>query len=672
MDKLKYVKVEQIDGTYSESIPLAVDAINIDMVNGQDLQETIGNVNINNNGNVAQQLDNLNNRTIEIEGLRTNFQGELYNTAALAQNNAQKKLNNEINFIHKNNLSQQYLNRSSIARTVHIDTNEETSCIVTIRGETIKTLQNTSQAFSPENPYNFSSSNGLYNTEIILNGTEVISQRTSYSPTHITFIIENILIGRVLNTPEIYCSHFKTSPSDIDLNNNETCSGGSSGTSLINVYISIEKNKLKTQDVNGFKQYLANQYNAGDPVKIWYWDGVSSTNDRYSIIGFIEDGTLKERKWGLKSGIIYGDNSVDNYNIFCSTMSQLMINNLSNADVSLNTNTNQNYTKFIIANILPTESKAPHELECNRFTVSITANNAAAGGNYICSGESYAGLNRNLYISIANSYLSDISTSAAKIDSFKTWVSNHPIIINYDTREIQQFYYDYINIEINKSGTFRTYRTPEDTNNNIYGGYIEVAYNTTSACDNKKITFIGDSYIANNNHPLQDTWAYKFARKNNMIYHFMGVNGSRVCPTRGQSVYERYSSIPIDSDYIIICAGHNDANSNISIADFKTYMSEICAGIIARCPLAKIAWVSPWNQYGNAALADKQPGFTAIIEAEKEVCLLYGIPFFDNRESGMMMAYTAFQNEYAYDYAHLNSKGHNLFLNKIENWLKRL
>lgn len=41
MDKLKYIKLENEDGSYSESIPLAVDSDHVD-VNGNTLTNTLG------------------------------------------------------------------------------------------------------------------------------------------------------------------------------------------------------------------------------------------------------------------------------------------------------------------------------------------------------------------------------------------------------------------------------------------------------------------------------------------------------------------------------------------------------------------------------------------------------------------------------------------------------
>lgn len=60
MNKIKAVKIKEEDGSLSEeSYTIAADAINIDMNNGENLQDTIGNIDIDQDGNIADQLKNL-------------------------------------------------------------------------------------------------------------------------------------------------------------------------------------------------------------------------------------------------------------------------------------------------------------------------------------------------------------------------------------------------------------------------------------------------------------------------------------------------------------------------------------------------------------------------------------------------------------------------------------
>lgn len=61
MDKIKTVKIKNGDGSISEeSYTISVDARNVDMDNGKDLQDTIGNIDVDIDGNIAEQLDYLN------------------------------------------------------------------------------------------------------------------------------------------------------------------------------------------------------------------------------------------------------------------------------------------------------------------------------------------------------------------------------------------------------------------------------------------------------------------------------------------------------------------------------------------------------------------------------------------------------------------------------------
>lgn len=66
MDKIKTVKIKNLDGSISqETYTISVDANNVDMINGKDVQDTIGNIDIDKDGNISEQLKNLNNNKID-------------------------------------------------------------------------------------------------------------------------------------------------------------------------------------------------------------------------------------------------------------------------------------------------------------------------------------------------------------------------------------------------------------------------------------------------------------------------------------------------------------------------------------------------------------------------------------------------------------------------------
>lgn len=59
-DLIKKIKIKKQDGTYTNYIPIGADAVNINMFNGKDLQNTIGDIDIDTEGSISNQLKNLN------------------------------------------------------------------------------------------------------------------------------------------------------------------------------------------------------------------------------------------------------------------------------------------------------------------------------------------------------------------------------------------------------------------------------------------------------------------------------------------------------------------------------------------------------------------------------------------------------------------------------------
>ena len=67
MDKIKTVKIKNPDGSVSEeTYTISVDAKDVDMANGKELQETIGTIDIDTDGNIAEQLKNLKNNVNDL------------------------------------------------------------------------------------------------------------------------------------------------------------------------------------------------------------------------------------------------------------------------------------------------------------------------------------------------------------------------------------------------------------------------------------------------------------------------------------------------------------------------------------------------------------------------------------------------------------------------------
>ena len=207
---------------------------------------------------------------------------------------------------------------------------------------------------------------------------------------------------------------------------------------------------------------------------------------------------------------------------------------------------------------------------------------------------------------------------------------------------------------------------------NPYGSPITVSYADESVLEGKNITVIGDSYVYNHSCPQNETWHYKVAAKNGMSYTNLGKNGICIAYHRsrfGEPLCVRYKSIPRESDYIVIVAGHNDAyfvNEDIQQqVVLRERMDELLTGLKRDFPQARIGWVTPWNV--------GYEGFPATIAIIKEVCRKHGVPVLDAAQtSGVNPNDAAFRGKYFQrpnDTAHLNNAGHDLLIHWGEQFL---
>jgi len=190
----------------------------------------------------------------------------------------------------------------------------------------------------------------------------------------------------------------------------------------------------------------------------------------------------------------------------------------------------------------------------------------------------------------------------------------------------------------------------------------------------KKIAFIGDSYVANHRRPKSEAWHYKFAKKYGMEYLNYGRNGSCIsCDTErfGSAMYKRYTAMQDSLDYIVVIAGHNDSgrlDSVITMKEYKKRLTEMLTGMQKKYPQAQIMFISPWD-VKNFEGSKRQ----RIIDATAKICKKLKIPFFDAaRDNTITTTDDNFRKEYFQsptDNAHLNAKGHDLFLPTAEKFI---
>lgn len=202
------------------------------------------------------------------------------------------------------------------------------------------------------------------------------------------------------------------------------------------------------------------------------------------------------------------------------------------------------------------------------------------------------------------------------------------------------------------------------------------------SCTNaqKVINVIGDSYVANHKQPKEETWHARMAQDLGYTYNNYGRNGSSVAFDRtndnghnfGPAMWVRYKDMDRNADYVLIIAGHNDANMCGENADslkmFADSLEVFLTGIEQHCPKAKIGFVTPWYV--------DRPGFAPVCKLISRACKRHHIPVMVNYsdKSVVKVRDDKFRAEYFQkpeDVAHLNTKGHDLFLPVAERWFKR-
>ena len=67
MDKITKIRIKNQDGTYTDPVPIGADAENVVLSTGYTVEQTIGQLDININGNIKTQLENILKRLEIIE-----------------------------------------------------------------------------------------------------------------------------------------------------------------------------------------------------------------------------------------------------------------------------------------------------------------------------------------------------------------------------------------------------------------------------------------------------------------------------------------------------------------------------------------------------------------------------------------------------------------------------
>lgn len=192
----------------------------------------------------------------------------------------------------------------------------------------------------------------------------------------------------------------------------------------------------------------------------------------------------------------------------------------------------------------------------------------------------------------------------------------------------------------------------------------------------KTLCVLGDSYVRNHKRPYSESWHAKMAQKLGLNYVNFGRNGSSIAFDRtadgfGPAMTQRYLEMPDSADYILVIAGHNDADyvaKHGHWAKFESGLDSLCAGLRKKYQSKPIGFVTPWGV--------NRPYFKAVINEIKKTCAKYGIPVLDVSDGKIIAVNdSVFRVKYFQrpnDTAHLNDAGHNLMVEPGEHFFKEL
>lgn len=212
------------------------------------------------------------------------------------------------------------------------------------------------------------------------------------------------------------------------------------------------------------------------------------------------------------------------------------------------------------------------------------------------------------------------------------------------------------------------------------GMLAALALSSVTVSAQEVLNVIGDSYVANHRRPKEEAWHYKMASQLGLKYNNYGRNGSCVAFDRthdgpynfGEAMWVRCKAMDPSAHYVLIIAGHNDADKVKDNADslrmFVDSLEVMLDEIRTICPKAKIGYVTPW--YVN------RPGFAQVCKAISKVCRKRHIPVMMNysKDCVIRLRDDEFRKRYFQgpnDTAHLNADGHDLFLPVARKWFEK-
>lgn len=190
----------------------------------------------------------------------------------------------------------------------------------------------------------------------------------------------------------------------------------------------------------------------------------------------------------------------------------------------------------------------------------------------------------------------------------------------------------------------------------------------------KTMAILGDSMAKGHTLNEKQTWAYKIANRNGMVYQKLAINGTFITTGHGDAdancLLEQAKKINNNPDIIVIHMGTNDRNKNVELGRWTigntdttnlfgalrvafTYLAE-------NFPLAQVMFITPYYY-------QEQTDYIGSIE---KACMYVGCHCKNNKQGGIFAWNTNVRNALFLDYVRLNEVGQERASYEYEGFMR--
>lgn len=190
----------------------------------------------------------------------------------------------------------------------------------------------------------------------------------------------------------------------------------------------------------------------------------------------------------------------------------------------------------------------------------------------------------------------------------------------------------------------------------------------------KTMAILGDSMAKGHTLNEEQTWAYKIANRNGMVYQKLAINGTFITTGHGDAdancLLEQAKKINNNPDIIVIHMGTNDRHSNVELGAWTSVNTDTTnlfgalrvafTYLAENFPLAQVMFITPYYY-------QEQTDYIGSIE---KACMFVGWHCKNNKQGGIWAWNTNVKNALFLDNVYLNEVGQERVSYEYEGFMR--